>query len=158
MRCLKYREKLERTVIPLIVQLSSVAKSCPTLCDPMDCSAPGLPVHRQLPKFTHTWVGDAILCRPLLFLPSIFPSIRVFSNESALRIRWPKYCSFSFSTSPSNEYSEIIFFRTNWFDILAIQGTPKSLLQHRNSKISILWHLAFSMFQLSHLYMTTGKS
>ena len=99
-----------------------------------------------------------ILCRPLLLhVASMFPSIRVFSNESALSIRWPKYCSFSFSTSPSNEYSEIIFFRTNWFDILAIQGTPKSLLQHRNSKISILWHLAFSMFQLSHLYMTNGK-
>ena len=158
MRCLKYREKLERTVIPLIVQLSSVAKSCPTLCDPMDCSTPGLPVHRQLPEFTHTWVGDAILCRPLLFLPSIFPSIRVFSNESALRIRWPKYCSFSFSTSPSNEYSGLISFRMDCFDLLAVQGTLKSLLQHHSSKASILQCSAFFIVQLSHPYMTTGKA
>ena len=91
-----------------------------------------------------------ILCRPLLLQPSIFPSIRVFSNESALSIRWPKYWSFSFSISPSNEYSGLISFRIDWFDLLAVQGTLKSLLQHHNSKASILQHSAFFMFQLSH--------
>ena len=99
-----------------------------------------------------------ILCRPLLLLPSIFPSIRVFSNESVLNIRWPKYWSFSFSISPSNEYSEPISFRINWFDLLAIQGTLKSVLQHHSSKASILWPSAFFMVQLSHPYMTTGKT
>ena len=97
-----------------------------------------------------------ILCPPLLFLPSIFPSIKVFSNESALRIRWPKY--WRFSMSPSNEYSGLIFFRIDWFDCLAVQGTRKSLLQHQSSKASILWHSAFFMVQLSHPYMTTGKT
>ena len=99
-----------------------------------------------------------ILCHPLLLLPSIFPSIRVFSNESALRIRWPKYCSFSFSISPSNEYSGLIKFRIDWFDFLAVQGTLKSLLQCHNVKASILWRSAFLMVQLSHLHMTTGKN
>ena len=99
-----------------------------------------------------------ILCRPLLFLPSIFPSIRVFSNESALRIRWPKYWSFSFSISPSNEYSGLISFRMDWLDRLGVQGTLKSLLQHHNSKASILWHSAFFIVQLTHPYMTTGKT
>ena len=98
-----------------------------------------------------------ILCRPLL-PPSIFPSIRVFSNESALCIRWPKYWSFSFSISPSNEYSVVISFRMNWLGLLAVQETLKSLLQHHSSKASILWHLAFFMVQLSHPYMTTGKT
>ena len=98
------------------------------------------------------------LCRPLLLLPSVFPSIRVFSNESTLHIRWPKYWSFSFSISPSNEYSGLISFRINWFDLLAVQGTLKSLLQHHSSKASILWCSAFLMVQLSHPYMTTGKS
>ena len=97
-----------------------------------------------------------ILCRPLL-LPSIFPSIRVFSNESALRIRWLKYWSFSFKISPSNEYSRLIYFRMDWFDLLAVQGTLKSLLQHHSSKASILWHSAFFIVQLSYPYMTTGK-
>ena len=117
-------------VIGSSLQYSSVAQSCPTLCDPMDCSMQGLPVHHQLPEFTQThahWVGDAIqpshLCCPLLLPPSIFPSIRVFSNESALHIRWPKYWSFSFNISPSNEYLELISFRMDWLDLLAVQGT-----------------------------------
>ena len=98
-----------------------------------------------------------ILCRPLLFLPSIFPSIRVFSNESALHIRWPKYWSFSFSISPPNEYSELISFRMDWLALLAVQRTLKSLLQHHSSKASILRCSAFFTIQLSHPYMTTGK-
>ena len=126
----------------------------------MDCSTPGLPLHRQLPEFTQThvrWVGDAInhllLCRPLL-LPSIFLSIRVFSNESVLRIRWPKPWSFSFSISPSNEYSGLISFKIDWLDLLAVQGTLKSLLQHHSSKASILLCSAFFIVQLSHLVLT----
>ena len=99
-----------------------------------------------------------ILCCPLLLLPSIFPNIRVFSNELALRIRWPKYWSFSFNISPSNEYSGLISFRMDWLDLLAVQGTLKSLLQHHSSKASILWCLAFLIVQLSHPYMTTGKT
>ena len=99
-----------------------------------------------------------ILCHPLLPSPSIFPSIRVYSNEWALRIRWPKYWSFSFSISPSNEYSGLISFRIDWFDLLAVPGTLKSLLQHHNSKASTVWHSAFFMVQLSHPYMTTGKT
>jgi len=99
-----------------------------------------------------------ILCRPLLLSPSIFPSIRVFSNESVLHIRWPKYWSFSFNISPSNEHSGLISFRMDWLDLLAVQGTLKSLLQHHSSKASILWHLAFFIVQLSHPYMTTGKT
>ena len=98
-----------------------------------------------------------ILCHPLLLLPSIFPSIRVFSSKSVLHIRWPKYCSFSFSISPSNEYSGLISFRMDRFDLLAVQGTLKSLLQHHSSKASILRHSTFFMVQLSHPYMTTGK-
>ena len=99
-----------------------------------------------------------ILCHPLLLLPSIFPSIRVFSNELALHIRWPKYWSFSFSSSPSNEYSGLISFRIDLLDLLAVQGTLKSLLQHHNSKASILRHSAFFMIQLSHPYMIIGKT
>ena len=116
----------------------------------MDCSMPGLPVHHQLPEFTQTHVHELvmpsnhlILCRPLLLPPSIFPGIRVFSNESVLPIRWPKYWSFSFSISPSNEYSGLISFRMDWLDLLAVQGTLKSLLQHHSSKASILWCSAF---------------
>ena len=122
------------------VQVSSVAQSCPTLCNPMNRSTPGLSVHHQLPKSTQTHVhqvGDTMQpshpLSPLLLLPSIFPSIRVFSDESALRIRWPKYWSFSFSISPSNEHPGLIF-RMNWLDLLAVQGTLKSLLQHHGSK------------------------
>ena len=99
-----------------------------------------------------------ILCRPLLLLPSIFPSTRVFSNESALRIRWPKYWSFSFCSSPSNEHQGLISFRMNWLNVFAVQGTLKSLLQHHSSKASIIQHPAFFMIQLSHPYMTTGKT
>ena len=117
----------------------------------MDCSTPGLPVHCQLLEFTQAhahWVSvmpsnHLILCYPLLLPPSIFPSIRVFSNELVLRIRWPKYWSFSFSISPSNEYSGLISFRMDWFDLLTVQGTLKSLLQHYSSKASILQHSVF---------------
>ena len=99
-----------------------------------------------------------ILCHPLLFLPSIFPTIRIFSNESVLRIKWPKYWSFSFNISPSNEYSGLISFRMDWLDLLAVQGMFKCLLQHHSSKASILWHSAFFTVQLSHPYITTGKT
>ena len=99
-----------------------------------------------------------MLCHPLLFLPSVFPSIRIFSNESVLHIRWPKYWSFSFNISPSNEYSGLISFRMDWLDLLAVQGTLKRLLQHHSSKASILRHSAFFIVQLSHPYMTTGKT
>ena len=99
-----------------------------------------------------------ILCHPLLLLPSVFPSIRVFSKESVLRIRWPKYYSFSFNLSPSNEYSGLISFRIDWLDLLAVQGNLKSPLQYHSSKASILWHSAFFMVQLSHPYVTTGKT
>ena len=145
-------------------QIRSVAQSCPTLCDPMNCSMPSLPVHHQLPEFTETHViksvmpsSHLILCRPLL-LPSIIPSIRVFSNESILPIRWPKYWSFSFSISPSNEYSGLISFQMDWLDLFAVQGTLRSLLQHHSSKASILRCSAFFIVQLSHPYVTTGKT
>ena len=125
---------------------------------------PGFPVHHQLPELAQIHVNrisDSIqptypLSSPSL-PPSIFPSIRVFSNESVCCIRWPKYWSFSFSISPSNEYSGLISFRINWYD-LAVQGTLKSLLQHHSSKTSILWHSAFFMIQLSNPYMTAGKT
>ena len=132
------------------VQFSSVTQSCLTLCDPMDRSTTGLPVHHQLPDLAQTHVqhvSDAIqpslLCRPLLLPPSIFPSIRVFSNESVLGIRWPKYWSFSFSINPSNEHSGLISFRIDCLDLLPVQGTLKSLLQHHSSKASILQCSAF---------------
>ena len=148
-----------------LYQFSSVTQSCPTLCDPMDYSIPGLPVHNQLPEFTQTYVhlvGDAIQASHplsfLLLLPSVFSSIRVYSNESALCIRWPKYWSFSFSISPYNEHSGPISFRMDWLDLLAVQGTLKSLLQHHSSKASILWHSAFFIVQLSHPYRATGKN
>ena len=125
----------------------------------------GLPVHHQLLEFTQTYAielvmpsNHLILCHPLLLPPLIFPSIRVFSNESVLHIRWPKYWSFSFNISPSNKYSGLISFRMDWLDLLAVQGSLKSLLQHHSSKVSILWHSAFFIVQLSHPYMTTGKT
>ena len=146
-------------------QCSSVTQSCLTLCDPMDCSTPGLPVHHQLPEFIHAyvhWVSDAIqhliLCCPLLLPPSIFPSIRIFSKEWVVHIRWPKDWRFSLSISPSNEYSGLISFRMDGLDFLADQGTLKSLLQHHSLKASILQHSAFFIVQLSHPYMTTGKT
>ena len=140
----------------ILFQFSSVAQSCPTLCDPMNHSMPGLIVHHQLPEFAQTqvhWVSDGInhliLCCPLLLRPSIFPNIRVFTNESILRIRWPKYWSFSFNISPSNEHPGLISFRMDWLDLLAVQGTLKSLLQHHSSKASILLLSAFFIVQLS---------
>jgi len=135
------------------------------LLDCMDYSMPGLPVHHQLPELAQThfrWVlmpsNYLILCRPLLLLPSIFPSIRVFSNESVLCIRWPKYWSFSFSISAFNEYSGLISFEIDWFDIFEVQGTLKSLLQQHSLKASVLRHSAFFTLQLSHPYTTTGKT
>ena len=131
-------------------QFSSVTQSCPTLCDPMDCSMPGFPAHHQLLEFKLMSIESVIpsnhliLCRPHLLLPSIFPSIRVFSNESPFHIRWLKYWRFSFSISPSNEYSGWISFRMNWLDLLAVQGTLKSILQHHSSKASILWLSVYS--------------
>ena len=136
---------------------ASVAQSCVTLWDPMDCSTPDFPVLHQLPELAQTPSNHLILCCPLL-LPSIFPSIRVFSNELFLHIRWPKYWSFSFSISLSNEYSGLISFRIGRFGLLAVQGTLKSLLQHHSSKASILQCSAFFMVQLSHPYMTPGKT
>ena len=129
----------------------------------MNCSTPGLPVHHQLPEFTQTHVhrvGDAIQpSHPLLSpSPPAFSRSQVFSNESALRIRWPKYWSFSFNISPTNEHPGLISFRMNWLDLLAVQGTLKSLLQHHSSKASILRCSAFFIVQLSHPYMTTGKT
>ena len=124
-----------------VEDISSVAHSCPTLCYPMDCSMPGLPVNHQLPKFTQTHVhrvGDAIQPSSLLLLPSIFLSIRVFSNESVLCIRWPRYWRFSFSISTSNEYSGLISFRMDWLDPLTVQQTLKSLFQHPVQKHQIL--------------------
>ena len=143
--------------MPLLIQFSSAAQSCPTVCDPMNRSTPGFPVHRQLPEFTQTQIHEAvmpsshlILCYPLLLLPPIPPSIRVFSNESALHMRWPKYWSFSFSIIPSKEHPWLISFRMDWLDLLEVQGTLKSLLQHHSSKASILWRSAFFTVQLSH--------
>ena len=143
----------------------SVQLPCPArLCDPMDCSTPGFPVLHHLPEFVQIhvhWVCDAIQAShpllSLLLLPSVLPSIRVFSNESVLRIRWPKYWSFRFSISPSEEYSGLISFRIDWFD-LTVQGTQKSLLQHHRSKASIFRHSAFFTVQLSHPYTTTVKT
>ena len=157
---------LENVVIQFSsVQFSSVTQSCPILCNPMNHSTPGLPVHHQLPEFTQThvhWIvmpsNHLILCRPLLLLPSIFPSIRVFSKESALCLRWPKYWSFSFNISPSNEHLGLSYFRMDWLDLLTIQGTLKSLLQHHSSKASILHCSGFFIVQLSHPYMTSGKT
>ena len=164
---MKYQTGLHWSALVLFlrIQFSSVAQSCLILCEPMNRSTPGLPVHHQQPEFTHTHVhrvGDAIqpshpLSSPLL-LPPIPLSIRVFSNESALYIRWPKYWSFSFSISPSKEHPGLISLRVDWLDLLAVQGTLKSLLQHHSSKASILWRSAFFTLQLSHPYMTTGKT
>ena len=131
----------------------------------MDCSRPGLPVHHQLLEIAQTLVHELvmpsnhlILCHPLLLLPSIFPSIRFFSKESVLCIRWPKYWSFSFNIIPSNEYSGPISVKMDWCDLLAVQGILKSLIQYHSSKALILQHSAFFMVQLSHLFMTSGKT
>ena len=147
------------------VQFTSVTQSCPTLCDPMKRSTPGLSVHHQLLEFTQTHVhrvGDAVQPSHPLSFPfppaPISPSIRVFSNESTLRRRWPKYWSFSFSIIPSKEIPGLISFRMDWLDLLAVQRTLKSLLQHYSSKASILQHSAFFTAQHSHPHMTTGKT
>ena len=140
-------------------------QSCPTLCDLMDCSTLGFPVLHHLPGLFKLMPTESVmssnhlnLCCPLLLLPSIFRSIRVFSNELALCIRWPNYWSFIFSISPSNEYSGLISFRNDWLDLLAVQGTFKSLLQYHSSKASILWHSAFFIVQHSHPYIATEKT
>ena len=148
-----------------LVQFSSVTQSCPTLWNPMT------PAHEASLSITNIQSppkpmsfesvmpsNHLILCHPLLLLPSTFPSIRVFSNESALHISWPKYWSFSFNISPSHEHPGLIFFRMDWMDLLAVQGTLKSLLQHHSSKPSILQSSAFFTVQLSYPYMTTGKT
>ena len=147
------------------VQFSSVTQSCPTLCDHMDCTTPGFPVLTISQSLLKLMSIESVmpsnhlfLCCPLVLQPSIFPSIRVFSNESVLHIRWPKYWSFSFSMSTSNEYSGLISSRMDWLDLLAIQETLKSLLQHHSSKASILRHSAFFMAQFSHPYVTIGKT
>ena len=149
-----------------MIQFSSVAQSCLTLF-----ATPWTAAHQASLSISNSWsllklmsMGSVmpsdhlILCCPLLLLPSIFPSISIFSNESALHIRWPKYGSFSFNISPSNEHTGLISFRMDWLDLLAVQGALKSLLQHRSSKASILWFSAFFIVQLSHPYMTTGKT
>ena len=147
------------------VQLSSVTQSCPTLFDPMDCNMPDLPVHHQLQSLLKFMSIESvmtsnhlILCHPLLLVPSILTSIRAFPNESVLCIRWSKYWSFSFSISSSNDYSGLISFRMDWLDLLAVQGTLKSLLQHHSSKALILWLSAFFIVQLSHPYITSRKT
>ena len=147
-------------------QLSSVAQSCLTLCDPMNCTTAhqaSLSINSRSPPKPMSiesvmLSNHFILYCPLLLLLSIFPSIRVFSNKSALHIRWPKYCSFSFNIGPSNEYPGLISFRMDWLDLLAVQGTLKSLPQHHSSKASILRCSAFFTVQLSHPHMTTGKT
>ena len=146
------------------VKFSSVAQSCPTLCNPMNRNTPSLSItnSRSLPKLMSIESvmpsSHLILCRPLLLLPPIPPSIRVFSNGSPLCMRWPKYWSFSFSISPSNEHPGLISFRMDWLDLLEVPGTLKSLLQHHSSKASIIRCSAFFAVQLSHPYMTAGKT
>ena len=161
--CLYYSSQQSTRLFPSYLYSYSATKSLPILCDPMHSSTPGLPVLHHLlePVQTHGHpVSDAIqpliLCRPLLLPLSIIPSIRVFSNESALHIMWPKY--WSFRICPSNEYSGLVSFRMDSFDLLDIQWALKSLLQHHRSKASILWHSAFFIVQLSYPYMTTGKT
>ena len=148
-------------VITYSVQFSLVL----SLCDPMDCSTPGLPAivnsWRLLKLMCIELVmpsNHIIICHPLLLLPSIFPSIRVFSSDSALHIKWPKYWSFCFNFNPSNEYSGLISFRMDYLDLLAVQRTRKGLLQHHSSKASSFWCSTFFIVQLSHPYMTTGKT
>ena len=143
---------------------SSVAQSCPTLCDHMHCSMPGFPVHHLFPELAQTHVHQVVDAiqpshprHPLLLLHSVFPSIRVFSSESVLRIKQPKYWSFSFSISLSSKYSGLISFRIDWLDLLAVQGTLKSLLQHHSSRASILRHSAVVMVQLSNPYILLEK-
>ena len=150
------------TVPSWFSQFSSVAQSCPTLCNPMDCSTPGFPVHYQLPELTSNSCPSSQWCHPAISSSVIhlqsFPVLRVFSGESVLHIRWPKYWSFSFSISPSNENPGLISFRMDWLHLLAVQVTLKNLLQHHSSKASIFWCSAFFTLQLTHPYITTGKT
>ena len=163
--CCRHRSSTLPLIPCIISVLSSVAQSCLTLCNPMNRSTAGflsitnscsllklVSIESVMPS------NQLIPCRPFLLPPSIFASIRVFSNESVLLIKWPKYWSFSFSISPSNEYSGLISFRIDWFDLLGVQGTLKSLLQHHSSKASNLQRSAFFMVQFSHPNMTTGKT
>ena len=152
-------------IVSYSINFSSVAQSCQTFCDPIDHSTPGFPVNQQLLDLSQTHVhrfGHAIkLSHPLLSpSPPAFSisQYQGFSSDSVLQILWPKYWSFSISISPSNEYSGLISFKIHWFHLLAVQGTLQSLLQHHSSKESILWHSAFFIVQLSHPYMTTGKT
>ena len=157
--CWSFRSKLRHGWMSeekLIIQFSSVAQLCLTLCNPMNRSTPGLPVHHQPPEFIKLTSiksvmpsSHLILCRPLFLLPPVPPTIRVFSNESTLHMRWPKYWSFNFSISPSKEIPGLISFRMDWLDLPAVQGTLKSLLQHHSSKASIFQHSAFFTVQLS---------
>ena len=156
---------LKSVLMICLVQLSSVTQSCPTLCDPMNRSTPGLPVHHQLPEFTQTHahrVGDAIQPSHPLLAPSphafSLSQHYIFSDKLVLHIRWSKYWIFRFSVSPSNEYSGLIPFRTDWFYLLAVQRTLKNLLRHHSLKASILWCSAFFTVQLSLPYVTTGKT
>ena len=155
-----YNHETKQDLYTYIIQRSSVTQSCLTLCDPMDCLMSGFPVlsvtnSRSLLKLMSIESvmpsNHLILCRPLLFLPSIFPRFKVFSNESVLCIRWPKYWSFSFSISPSNEYSGLTSFRIDWFDLLAVQGTLKSLLQHNGSKRQF-FGAQLSLWSSSHIH------
>ena len=166
--CFLGSPKKERNFIccyNLCYQFSSVAQSCPTLCDPMNCSMPGLPVHHQLLELTQTHAHSVSYANqpshPLSSPPPPAPNPSqhqsFFSNESTLHLRWPKYWSFSFSISPSNEHPGLISFRMDWLGLLAVQGTLESLLQHHSSKASAFQHSAFFTVQLSHPYMTTGK-
>ena len=150
---------LNLELLMYLVWFSSVAQWCPTLCDTMNRRTPGLLVHHSSRITSKPMSIESVmpsnylsLCRPLLLLPSIFLSIRVFSNESALCIRWPKYWSFSFNISPTNEHLGLISFRMDWLDLLAVQGTLQGLLQHHSSKVSILWHSAFFIVQLTHIH------
>ena len=162
--CLFFRQYYTVLITLSSVKFSSVAQLCPTLCNTMNCSMPGhlsITNSQSLPKLMFIELvipsNHLILCHPLLLLPSIFPSMRVFSNESSLCIRWPKYWSFSFNINLSNEHPGLISFRMDWLDLLAVQGTLQSLLQHHSSKASILQCSAFFIVQLSHSYKTTGK-
>ena len=161
----KSKQKIQHFDTEMDSQFSSVTQLCPTLCNPMDCSMPGFLVQYQLPKFNKFMSIESvmpfkhpIICRPLLLPLSIFPNIRIFSYDSGLPIRWPKYWSFRFNISLSNEHSGLISFRMDWLDLLAVQGTLKSLLLYHTSKASIFLCSAFFIIQLSHPYMSTGKT
>ena len=157
---------LQKAVLLLFTSISSVAQSCPTLCSPMNCRTSGFPIHHQLLDLAPTHVHQGKWCHPTISLSVIplssclqpFPAWGSFPMSQFFIIRWPKYWNFSFNISPNNEHPGMIFFRMYWMDLLALQGTQKSLLQHYSSKASILQRSAFFTVQLSHPYMTTGKN